>query len=102
MGIFWYMLLLKTKSLYILDVRGRKSRFFFVFFLYTARENFMNEKEFSQSERKLLFLLVFPIELCNICERTKLRSEIVWHRFFAVPTFIRHFRSYITVRKLLV
>ena len=32
----------------------------------------------------------------------KLRSEIVWHRFFAVPTFIRHFRSYIAVRKLLV
>ena len=33
---------------------------------------------------------------------SKLRSEIVWHRFFAVPAFIRHFRSYIAVRKLLV
>ena len=32
----------------------------------------------------------------------KLRSEIVWHRFFAVPAYIRHFRSYIAVRKLLV
>ena len=35
-------------------------------------------------------------------EGTKLRSEIVWHRFFAVPAFIRNFRSYIAVRKLLV
>ena len=26
----------------------------------------------------------------------------MWHRFFAVPAFICHFRSYITVRKLLV
>ena len=33
---------------------------------------------------------------------TKLRSEIVWHRFFTVPTFIRHFRSHIAARKLLV
>ena len=32
----------------------------------------------------------------------KLRSEIVWQRFFAIPAFIRHFRSYIAVRKLLV
>ena len=32
----------------------------------------------------------------------KLRSEIVWHRFFAVLAFIRHFRSYIAVRKLLL
>ena len=31
----------------------------------------------------------------------KLRSEIVWHRIFAVPAFICHFRSYIAVRKLL-
>ena len=30
----------------------------------------------------------------------KLRSEIVWHRFFAVPALICHFRSYIAVRKL--
>ena len=30
----------------------------------------------------------------------KLRSEIVWHRFFAVPALIRRFRSYIAVRKL--
>ena len=30
----------------------------------------------------------------------KLRSEIVWHRFFAAPAFIRRFRYYITVRKL--
>ena len=29
---------------------------------------------------------------------TKLRSEIVWHRFFAVPAFICRFRSYIAVR----
>ena len=33
---------------------------------------------------------------------SKLRSEIVWHRFFAVPAFIRRFRSHIAVRKLLV
>ena len=31
---------------------------------------------------------------------TKLRSEIIWHRFFAVPAFIRRFRSCIAVRKL--
>ena len=30
----------------------------------------------------------------------KLRSEIVWHRFFAVPAFIRRFRYCIAVRKL--
>ena len=30
----------------------------------------------------------------------KLRSEIVWHRFFAVPAFMRRFRYYIAVRKL--
>ena len=30
----------------------------------------------------------------------KLRSEILWHRFFAVPAFIRRFRHYIAVRKL--
>ena len=30
----------------------------------------------------------------------KLCSEIVWHRFFAVPAFIRRFRPYIAVRKL--
>ena len=29
----------------------------------------------------------------NLC------SEIVWHRFFAVPAFIRHLRSYIAARK---
>ena len=28
----------------------------------------------------------------------KLCSEIVWHRFFAVPAFIGHFRSYIPVK----
>ena len=32
--------------------------------------------------------------------RLKLRSEIVWHRFFAVPAFIRRFRSYIAARNL--
>ena len=32
--------------------------------------------------------------------RSKLRSEIVWHRFFAVPAFICRFRSCIAVRKL--
>ena len=32
----------------------------------------------------------------------KLRSEIVWHRFFAAPAFICHFRSHIAMRKLLV
>ena len=31
---------------------------------------------------------------------TKLRSEIVWHRFFVVPAFTRRFRSCIAVRKL--
>ena len=35
-------------------------------------------------------------------QTSKLRSEIVWHRFFAAAVFIRHFRSYIAVRKLLV
>ena len=35
-------------------------------------------------------------------ELKKIRSEIVWHRLFAVPTFIRHFRSHIVGRKLLV
>ena len=34
--------------------------------------------------------------------KKKLRSEVVWHRFFAVPAFIRHFSSYIAVRNLLV
>ena len=33
-------------------------------------------------------------------EASKLRSEIVWHRFFAVPAFICRFRSYIAMRKL--
>ena len=33
---------------------------------------------------------------------TKLRSEIAWNRFFAVAAFIRHFRPYIAVRKLVV
>ena len=33
---------------------------------------------------------------------SKLRSEIVWHRFFEVPAFICQFRAYIAVRKLLV
>ena len=38
----------------------------------------------------------------SCCLSTKLRSEIVWHRFFAVPAFMRNFRSYIAVRKLLL
>ena len=38
----------------------------------------------------------------NEMSHSKLRSEIVWHRFFAVPAFIRRFRSYIAVRKLIV
>ena len=45
------------------------------------------------------------IEKHGIClkdYRIKLLSEIVWHRFFAVPAFIRDFRSYIAVRKFLV
>ena len=33
-------------------------------------------------------------------KETKLRSEIVWHRFFAVPAFMRRFWPYIAVRKL--
>ena len=35
-------------------------------------------------------------------KKKKLRSGIVWHRFLAVLAFIRHLRSYIAVRKLLV
>ena len=53
------------------------------------------------------FLAVWPEELGTMCEdcfsirnETKLRSEIVWHRFFVVPAFIRRFRSCIAVRKL--
>ena len=38
--------------------------------------------------------------LAFVIMSTKLCSEIVWHRFFAVPAFIRRFRSYIAVRKL--
>ena len=34
--------------------------------------------------------------------KNKLRSEIVWRRFFAVSAFMLHFRSNIAVRKLLV
>ena len=36
----------------------------------------------------------------NGARNIKLRSEIVWHRFFAVSDFTRRFRSYIAVRKL--
>ena len=49
--------------------------------------------------------LFFATSLINIIiqeQECKLRSEIVWHRFFAVLAFIRHLRSYIAVRKLLV
>ena len=43
---------------------------------------------------------IFLFRKC--CLLIKLRSEIVWHWFFAVPAFICHFMSYIPVRKLLV
>ena len=43
-----------------------------------------------------------PCKWNLIIYHSKLRSEIVWHRFFAVLAFIRHLRSYIAVRKLLV
>ena len=41
------------------------------------------------------------LKVCSYVEKyAKLRSEIVWHRFFAVPAFICRFRSYIAVRML--
>ena len=43
-----------------------------------------------------------PYRECWHYQLIKLRSEIVWHRFFAVLAFVCHFRSYISVRKLLV
>ena len=51
---------------------------------------------------RMAFIFLIGCHSTHIYVRFKLRSEIVWHRFFAVPAFIRHFRSYIAVRKLLV
>ena len=81
-------------------LRARSFRFFFfVAFIrnditivqnksYKCRVNCINL--FAQN----VFLFELPL---------KNRSEILWHRFFAVPAcFIRRFRSYIAVRKSLV
>ena len=56
-----------------------------------------------------VYLQNYPYLRCHLSttklgdkSKPKLGSEIVWHRFFAVLAFIRHLRSYIAVRKLLV
>ena len=54
----------------------------------------------NKKKRCTLRQKISRVNVSSVVILIKRRSEIVWHRFFAVPGFMCRFRSYIAVRKL--